>query len=264
MVEELIKIANFLNKKEARCVAISYDGSEEAYVKKNLLEGYILGEGINVVDCDICATNVLSATMKKLEADYGVSIIENDLIIINNEGEIIKVNGEKEYRLKTWKDIGEKEVRDANLIYQREIFKIVNIKNIEKHLILNLNFSPLFKVAPYIFRKIFKKVTTLNATNIKTINGNALTITKNLIKSYNADAAVIFDKYGFSLKILINNEEVSSEQTLERVKNAILNGILKDAELKDMHFDSKLNSIKFTKFSRVYDSILTAVLFFLQ
>jgi hypothetical protein len=34
--------------------------------------------------------------------------------------------------------------------------------------------------------------------------------------------------------------------------------------LNDMHFDSKLNSIKFTKFSRVYDSILTAVLFFLQ
>ena len=104
----------------------------------------------------------------------------------------------------------------------------------------------------------------MKATNIKTINDDALIITKNLIKSYDADAAVIFDKYGFSLKILINNEEVSSEQTLDRVKNAILNGILKDAELKDMHFDSKLNSIKFTKFSRVYDSILTAVLFFLQ
>ena len=126
-----------------------------------------------------------------------------------------------------------------------------------------MNFSPLFKVAPYIFRKIFKKVTTLNATNIKTINDDALIITKNLVKSYNADAAVIFDKYGFSLKILINNEEVSSKQIFDKIKNAILNGVLKDAELKDIHFDSKLNSIKFNKFSRVYDSILTAVLFFL-
>jgi phosphomannomutase len=263
MVEELIRIANFLNKKEAKNVAMCYDGSEEAYAKKNLLEGYILGEGINVIDCDICATNVLSATIKKLEVDYGVSILENDLIIMNNEGEIIKVNGEKEYRLKTWKDIGEKEVRDVNLIYQREILKILNLKNIEKHVILNLNFSPLFKVAPYIFRKIFKKVTTLNATNIKTINDEPLTITKNLVKSYNADAAIIFDKYGFSLKILINNEEVSSEQIFGKVKNTILNRVLKEAELKDIHFDSKLNSIKFTKFSKVYDSILTAVLFFL-
>ena len=264
MVEELIKIANFLNKKEAKNVAVCYDGSEEAYVKKNLLEGYILGEGINVVDCDICATNVVSATVKKLEVDYGVSILENDLIIINSEGEIIKVNGEKEYILKTWKDIGEKEVRDANLIYQREIFKILNSKNIEKHIILNLNFSPLFKVAPYIFRKIFKKVTTLNATNIKTINDDPLAITKNLAKSYNADAAIIFDKYGFSLKILINNEEVPSEKIFDKVKNAILNGTLKDAELKDIQFDNRLNSIKFTKFSKVYDSILTVLLFFLQ
>jgi phosphomannomutase len=264
MVEELIKIANFLNKKEAKNVAVCYDGSEEAYVKKNLLEGYILGEGINVVDCDICATNVLSATVKKLEVDYGVSILENDLIIINSEGEIIKVNGEKEYILKTWKDIGEKEVRDANLIYQREIFKILNSKNIEKHIILNLNFSPLFKVAPYIFRKIFKKVTTLNATNIKTNNDDPLAITKNLAKSYNADAAIIFDKYGLSLKILINNEEVPSEKIFDKVKNAILNGTLKDAELKDIQFDNRLNSIKFTKFSKVYDSILTVLLFFLQ
>jgi phosphomannomutase len=263
MVEELIRIANFLNKKEAKNVAMCYDGSEEAYVKKNLLESYILGEGINVIDCDICATNVLSAAIKKLEVDFGISILENDLIIMDNEGEIIKVNGEKEYILKTWKDIGEKEVRDVNLIYQREILKILNLKNIEKHVILNLNFSPLFKVAPYIFRKIFKKVTTLNATNIKTINDEPLTITKNLAKSYNADAAIIFDKYGFSLKILINNEEVSSEQIFGKVKNAILNRVLKEAELKDIHFDSKLNSIKFTKFSKVYDSILTAVLFFL-
>jgi hypothetical protein len=116
-----------------------------------------------------------------------------------------------------------------------------------------LNFSPLFKVAPYIFRKIFKKVTTLNATNIKTVNDDPLAITKNLAKSYNADAAIIFDKYGFSLKILINNEEVPSEKIFDKVKNAILNGTLKDAELKDIQFDSRLNSIKFAKFSKVYE-----------
>jgi hypothetical protein len=38
MVEELIKIANFLNKKEAKNVAVCYDGSEEAYVKKIYLK----------------------------------------------------------------------------------------------------------------------------------------------------------------------------------------------------------------------------------
>jgi len=192
MDKEIIKISNFLYENKAEIVAVCYDGSEIAFRDKNLLEAYIMGKGIDVIDCDICALNVLSASIKKLDVDFGISVLENEIFIMNRYGEIIKINGKDEFKLKTWKEIGEKESRDANLIYMKELFKILSLKNINKHLILNLNFSPLFKVAPYIFRKVFSKVTTLNATNIITINYDPVTLTKSMIKAYNADIGIIF------------------------------------------------------------------------
>lgn len=264
MDKEILKIVNFLHENNAKIVATCYDGSDIAYKYKNLLEAYILGKGIDVVDCDICALNVLSASIKKLDVDFGINVLENEFFVLNKHGEIIQINGEKEYKLNSWKDVGEKETRDVNLIYMREIFKMFSLKSIDKHLILNLNFSPLFKIAPYIFRKIFRRITTLNATNIETIDYDPVITTKSMIKAYEADVGIIFDKYGFGLKIFEKDNEISSEEILEKVIKSLKNNVLRDAQIEHISFDKKLNSIKYTKFSSVNDSILTSLLYLLQ
>ncbi len=265
-------------------VATSYDGSARGYQAKNLFESFILASGINVIDCKSSTPSMLSSSMEEIKADLGLFFNEKGHIIFDHRGIPFVIKEEApNLPLKEWKEIGSLEEIEISRIYSkklRSVFKL-NSKKLG-HVLANLNFSPLSKVAPYILRDISSRLTTLNANEEETLDQSfdeALTITKEAMKAYKAEISFVFDRLGERIVLIDSDKDflkhacsfiLKNDREIEEV--LVLGNV--DLELQGVRFrkidfegvvfdrtklivDGERNSVIYPKISWWFDSFAT-------
>jgi phosphomannomutase len=244
-------------------VAIANDGSNFVYPFFNLLESNLLAIGIDVIDCNVCTASIISSSIKKIEADIGIFLYQENsnikYLIFNNKGIPLFIGSiDKSYQIKEWKEIGNIINFDILDIYKNKILKLFEEKE-EKidHIVLNLNFSPLSKILPYITRMFSKRVTTLNSSETQTINisfEESLQISNELLKAYNANLALTVDRLGERFNLQDMNGEVLD--VLERAISAITlgrNNIKKIYVLgeRSLSLNSSIQTIRIKKLQEI-------------
>jgi phosphomannomutase len=278
-------------------VAIANAGSNLVYPYANLLESNLLALGIDVIDCGICTASILSSAIDNIDSEIGVFFYqENNIVkylIFNHKGiPLFDDFIDKNYKIKEWKEIGNIINFDILNIYRNKITKLFEEKIKIDHIVLNLNFSPLSKILPYLARKISKRVTTLNSSEFQTVNisfEESLHLSEELLKAYNADLALTVDGLGERLHLYDRHGKVSSvlERAIKSIKlenNDIrkiyivgekslnLNDSIQAIRIKkiqDITFDEKIliadtqrNSLIYPNISWWFDPIVTFIFWY--
>jgi len=211
-----------------KIIAIANDGSNFVYPFVNLLESNLSAIGIDVIDCNACTASIISSVIKDIGADIGIFIYQENsnikYLIFNNEGIPLFINFiDKDYKIKEWKEIGDIINFDILNKYKNKIAKLFEEKIKIDHIVLNLNFSPLSKILPYVARMFSRRVTTLNSNEIQTVDFSfeeSLQLSKELLKAYSANLALTVDRLGERLYLYNVDGEVSD--VLERAIKSIM------------------------------------------
>jgi len=297
-MNELGNLIEVIASQNPTYIATAYEGSEKGYNEKLYFENYFLSLGVNVIDCDICSLSAFSATIELLKPNFGIFFSEKEKFILNNKGYIIfdLKRGSFEKKVKKWNEIGNFDTFNSNNYYLKKINEIIknNIKEkINKHIIVDTNFGSLSKIAPYVLRNIFTKVTTLNASIEKTYEEENIETIYHIIEAYNADLGILFDRIGYSLRIFNKEGEIKKEEILKNViefivkhekdsKIIMFNDIVKEFENFPIEYvndekilskyiennlviiNSRNISLIYPKLSKCFDSLLTFIFFYLN
>ncbi len=282
MVEDLVKKISFLNPKS---LATAYDGTSRAYTSKNLFESFMLSLGINLVSCDSSTPSMMSSSLKELDVDYGVFFLENNYMVFDKKGlpmmELPSLSSE--YEIKRWNEIGILERVEISKFYRRKIEDFFDLKTKRLgHIVVNLNFSPLSKVVPYILRNISLRLTTLQASEEETLREDferSVETTRLAMNAYKAELAFVIDRIGETIRLLNDEKDFLKKACSfilkkdEKIKEILFLGEhyfefdgVKSRRIKkeDLRFDESTlivdtskNSIIYPKISWWFDSFIT-------
>jgi len=302
MKTEYYNLINYIVNIGAKYVILGYDGNSKCYINKNFFASSLLSYGINVIDVDSITKSIFSFTIKRTIADVGVlftnSAENEEFYVFSKEGKILKgiTFSKREIQIKNWNEIGSSQKFDYSDIistYIKLLLKRVIKTKSNMSIVINLNFSPIYRIFPYLLRDFFYKVTTLNALerfNNAYDAGIENNLTDYFFNSYSADIGIEVDLNCERIKIITKDGKISSEDVFkyslkgiqaldyEVEKVLILNEsnsgfglsypIIKsifeqDIKEKTLVFDPVRSTLLFTNYSYWFDSLFTFFTFYI-